>query len=104
MTHKPLENKWGDKVIFTDKSPKEVLKMLEEKGFDTAFLAGGGHINSAFIKDGLIDEIYLDVEPIVFGKGIKLFADSDFEYQLEFLEVNKLNKNTVQLHFKVKKA
>lgn len=55
----------------------------------------------AFMKEGLINEIYLDVEPLIFGKGIKLFADSDFEYNLELLEVNKLNENTVQLHYKV---
>lgn len=78
--------------------------MLEEKGFSETFLAGGGNVNSSFIKDGLIDEIYLDVEPIVFGKGIKLFSEEDFEYELELLEVNKLNENTVQLHYKVKKA
>lgn len=103
VTHKDLENTWGEKVIVTDKAPKEVLQLLEEKDFKEALLIGGGQINASFIKEGLIDEIYLDVEPLVFGKGIKLFADSDFEYNLELLEVNKLNKNAVQLHYKVKK-
>ncbi len=103
VTHQLLENKWGDKVIIIDQSPGEVLQMLEERGFSEAFLAGGGKLNSSFMKAGLIDEIYLDVEPIVFGKGIKLFADADFEVNLEFIEANKLNKNTVQLHYKVKK-
>ncbi len=103
MTHQINENKWGDKVIFTDKSPKEVLRLLEEKGFKEAFIAGGGKINASFMKLGLIDEIYLDVEPLLLGKGIQLFAREDFEYELELLEVNKLNKNTVQLHYLVKK-
>lgn len=102
MTYEQVENKWGDRAVFTGISPKEVLQMLEEKGLEKAFVAGGGHINSAFIKDGLIDEIYLDVEPIVFGKGIKLFAEEEFEYELELMEVNKLNENTIQLHYKVK--
>lgn len=103
MTHQKVENKWGDRAIFTDKPPKEVLKMLEGKGFTTAFIAGGGHINSSFMKEGLIDEIYLDVEPLVFGKGIQLFAPEDFEYELELLGVKKLSKNTVQLHYRVLK-
>lgn len=102
MTHQPLENRWGEKVIFTDKSPKEVLQILEEKGFKEAFLAGGGYLNSSFMKEGLIDEIYLDIEPLVFGKGIQVFSPEDFEYELELLEINKLNKNTVQVHYKVK--
>ena len=103
ISHEELENKYGDKVMVVDKTPKEVLKMLEEKGFETAFLAGGGLLNSSFMKEGLIDEIYLDVEPLIFGKGIKVFADADFEYELELIETKKLNENTVQLHYRVVK-
>lgn len=103
VTHQPLENTWGDKVIVTDKAPKEVLGMLEEKGFSEAFIAGGGKLNSSFMKEGLVDEIYLDVEPLLLGKGIQLFAPENFEYQLELLEMKKLNENTVQLHYKVKR-
>ena len=103
MTHHAIDNKWKDKVIITDISPKKVLNMLEEKGFKEAFIAGGGQINSSFIKEKLIDEIYLDVEPLVFGKGIKLFADSDFEFKLKLLESKNLNKNTIQLHYAVVK-
>lgn len=103
MTHQNIKNKWGEKVVVTDKSPKEILQMLEEKRFKEAFIAGGGKLNSSFMKEGLIDEIYLDVEPLVFGKGIQVFAPEEFEYELELLEINKLNENTVQLHFKVKR-
>lgn len=103
MTHQPIKNKWKDKVIITDESPKQILQMLEKKGFNETFIAGGGHINSSFIKEKLIDEIYIDVEPLVFGKGIPLFAPEDFEFNLQLLESVKLNKNTIQLHYKVLK-
>lgn len=103
VTYRPLENKWGEKVVITDKSPKEILEMLERKGFNEAFIAGGGKLNASFMKEGLIDEIYLDVEPLIFGKGIQIFAAEDFEYELELLEVKKLGEQTVQLHYKVKK-
>lgn len=102
VTHEKLENIWDDNVIFTDKSPKEVLAMLEEKGFASAFLAGGGLLNSSFAKEKLIDEIYLDIEPLLFGKGVSVFAPTtDFEFELKLLEVNKLNDDTVQLHYAV---
>lgn len=103
VAHERIENTWGDKVIVTEKPPKEILAMLEAKGFTTAFLAGGGQLNSAFMKEGLVDEIYFDVEPLIFGKGIKVFADADFECGLELLGTKQLNAHTVQLHYRVVK-
>ena len=103
VSHGQMENIYGDKVLITNQSPKEVLKMLEEKGFSEAFLAGGGQLNTSFLKENLIDEIYLDVEPLLFGKGIKVFAEGDFDVKLELIESKLLNKNTVQLHYKVLK-
>ena len=67
-----------------------------------AFLAGGGMLNASFMREGLVNEIYLDVEPLIFGKGIQIIAPSEFEYELELLEVKKLNKDTVQLRYLVK--
>lgn len=85
----------------TARTPQEALDLLKDT--KEVIIAGGGKLNSSFMKIGLIDEIYLDMEPIIFGKGIKLFTDSDFEASLELLEVNKINSNTVQLHYAVKR-
>ncbi len=103
VSHEAIENKWGENAIVTDGSPKEILKLLEEKGFETAFLAGGGQLNSSFAREHLIDEIYIDVEPLAIGKGIPIFAESDFELELKLLEVQKLNPDTVQVHYEVVK-
>lgn len=82
-------------------SPKEALETLKE--FDTVVVAGGGILNSAFLKEGLVDEIYIDIEPIVLGKGIKLFDDEDFETKLELLGAKQLSSNEIQLRYKVVK-
>jgi len=85
------------------KSPKEALKILKEKRFAKALIAGGGMLNSSFMKEKLVDEIYIDVEPLVFGKGIKLFSDNNFDAKLELVEAKNLSKNTIQLHYKILK-
>ncbi len=103
VSHEKIENQWGEKVIVTDKAPKKILEMLQVRGFETSFLAGGGTLNSSFMKGKLVDEIYLDVEPLVFGKGIRIFKEEDFEADLKLLEVNKLNSDTVQLRYEVVK-
>lgn len=100
MTRQKIENKWGDKVIFTDLKPKEVLSMLEKKGFSKVIVSGG-HLSASFMKEKLVDEIWIDVMPRVFTKGVRLFEGDDFDADLELLEVKKSAKNEVQLRYKV---
>ena len=103
LTHDPaLLSQQSPHMIFTDKHPRDVIAMLEEKGFKEALVAGGGILNSAFLKEGLIDELFIDIEPLVLGRGIPLFADGDFQPRLKLLEVKTLtNHQTVQLHYNV---
>ena len=84
-------------------TPQEAIKLAQEKGFSRVLVAGGSTINRSFMEQKLIDEVYLDVEPTIFGKGIPLFHPGDFECSLILLGTNNLNTHTVQLHYKVKK-
>jgi len=83
------------------RSPKEALELLND--FKEVIVAGGGALNTSFMSENLIDEIYLDVEPIVFGKGIRLFKKSDFEAKLRLVETKKLSNDEIQLHYQVLK-
>ncbi|MDZ4226739.1 MAG: dihydrofolate reductase family protein, partial [Candidatus Pacearchaeota archaeon] len=84
------------------KSPKEAIKKAKKLGFKTILLCGGGKINSSFMKLGLVNEIFLNVDPVILSKGIKIFNDSDFEKKLIFLGVKKLKNGIIQLHYKVR--
>lgn len=89
-------------TIFTNKQPRDVIAMLKDKGYKEALVCGSGILNSAFLKEGLIDEIYIDIEPLILGRGIPLFADGDFHPRLKLLEFKTLSNNqTIQLHYKV---
>lgn len=88
-------------VMFTDKSPKEIVKIVEEKGYSEVCIMGGSTTVSVFMQEGLVDEIFFDIEPLIFGKGMPIFMDVDFEYKLKLLETRKLNENTVQLNYEV---
>jgi dihydrofolate reductase len=83
------------------RSPKEALELLEKEGFQEALVAGGGQLNGSFMEENLIDELYLDIEPIVLGKGIKLFNGKELEIKLELIETRKLSENAIQLHYRV---
>jgi dihydrofolate reductase len=91
------------KFVSVTESPQEALNILKKQGFKTIMVCGGGELNASFMKENLIDEIYLDIESIIFGRGIRLFAEANFETKLELIGIKKLSKNEVQLHYKVKK-
>ena len=103
LTHDPvLLGKPSSHTVFTDKPPKDVLTMLGKKGYKEALVCGGGIVNGAFLKEGLIDEMYIDIEPLILGRGIPLFADGDFEAHLKLLGLKTLTNNqTIQLHYTV---
>ena len=82
-------------------SPREALEILRD--FENVIVAGGSILNASFLAENLVDEIFLDIEPVIFGKGIKLFTDDDFEAKLELMEIRKLSDNELQLHYKVLK-
>lgn len=102
MTKQKIKNKWDDKVIFTDLEPKEVLRMLEKKGFSKV-LVTGGHLSASFMKEKFVDEIWIDLVPRAFTSGIGLFAGDYFDANLKLLEVKRFAENEVQLRYKVVK-
>gem|GEM_PF-120724 len=83
------------------KSPQDALQLL--KDFKEVAVAGGGILNGSFIKEGLVDEIILDIEPVLFGKGIPLFGNIDCEANLKLLDVKKISENELQVRYKVVK-
>lgn len=69
---------------------------------DKVGVIGGGDFNGSLAKLGLLDEIILDIEPIILGSGKRLFGDYEVEFKLELIGSRKLGSDTVQNHYKVK--
>jgi dihydrofolate reductase len=103
LTTNPNLSSSDPRVIITTKSPKEVLGLLEEKGYSKVIIGGGGKLNASFLKDNLIDEIYLDIEPHLFSSGIPVTYHFNSDLELEFIDSNHLGPQTIQLHYRVKK-
>jgi dihydrofolate reductase len=68
-------------IEVTQKSPIELINDLEARGFKEVAICGGSQIYTMFMKAGVVDTLYITVEPILFGKGISIFND-DLHYKL----------------------
>lgn len=89
-------------VVFV-KTPEEALAVISARGFSVTTINGGSILLSSFAQKKLIDEVILDIEPFLFGKGIPLFKENDFELQLLLKDVTKIGKNSLQIRYSVKK-
>ena len=98
LTHDTSMKSPQANVLFTDKKPREILSLLKARGHTEAVIIGGTATVDAFMKAGLVDELILVVEPVLFGKGLPLL-NQDLDRRLVLLDVKKVNQNTVQLQY-----
>nr|AIA10586.1 RibD C-terminal domain protein [uncultured bacterium] len=90
-------------VEYTDGSPGEIVADLEARGYTEAVLTGGAQINALFLKSGLVDEVWLTVEPLLFGVGIDLFRGVEFDERATLIHVERLNEGgTVHLRYSLR--
>ena len=79
----------GVKTIFVQ-SPKQALSVVRAKGFRKTFVGGGSKTAGSFMKLGLINQLYIDIEPFVFGTGIPLLSEMKFESKLKLVKIKRL--------------
>ena len=92
-----------DMLEFTNDTPLKLIKKLENRGYNKMLLVGGGTINSLFLKSKLVNEIYLTIEPKIFGQGQELINEENLDSNLKLINIKKLNKQgTLLLKYKVK--
>lgn len=98
---KSRRSEW-DNLVFTDRTPGEILDELTREGYEEAILAGGALVNSLFAYDGLIDEIIVTISPKIFGYGISLFTP-EISMELELKEMKRLGRDLAYLAYRVVK-
>jgi dihydrofolate reductase len=84
-------------------SPKQAVDYLKSCGIENVIVGGGRQLGLAFVKDGLIDEIVLDIQPILFGSGTPLLGELDRCIQLELVNNEKLGHGAIRVHYKLLK-
>lgn len=106
MTRDPeLLKKQMEGALFTDKDPMGIVKIAEEKGFKQLFVVGGTQTNTAFLKANLIDEVWINIHPIIIGHGKYLF-DEVPEISIKNLELRDskpFDGGQMLLKYRVKK-
>jgi len=89
---------------FTNEKPKDLLSRFEKLGYKQMLLVSGGKLATSFFEENIIDELWLTIEPKIFGTGEPLVENKNFDINLRLLSIEKLNKQgTIVLKYEVKK-
>src|SRR2546423_8952023 len=87
-------------VIIED-AAEFVRKMKKQKGKGIVVFGGGDLAKSLFEAD-LIDEIVLNIQPVLLGSGIPLFHEMKQQIDLRFLSCRPLKDGGLVITYRVK--
>jgi dihydrofolate reductase len=80
-------------VEFTNASPAQLFLRFEKEGYEQMLIVGGPHIATSFLKEELIDELWLTIEPKIFGKGLNFAIEEKLDIDLRLLSHEKVNEH-----------
>lgn len=91
------EANWNNTKLIKDNMVEEVMKLKQQSG--KAISLGGITISQEFMKQDLIDEYWLAVQPVVCGKGRRLFDGLNGEIKLRLVDTKTFMSGVVVLHY-----
>jgi dihydrofolate reductase len=80
-----------------------VRRLKNEEGKDICVMGGGVLAKSLFEAD-LIDEVGVNIHPVLLGSGIPLFYEMSRQIDLELIKNQQLSNGCVVLTYRVKHA
>lgn len=80
----------------------EFVRRLKQQAGKDIWLMGGGSLASSLLAEGVVDEIDLNIHPILLGSGIQLFPEIGKQLELELTDCKAHKNGCVQLAYQVK--
>lgn len=87
QAHEPIEHD-GTTYSFVVDDIAEAVALASAAAGDRWVSLLGGSISRQCLRLGLVDELHLDVAPVLLGEGISLFAGLGQRIELERLETS----------------
>jgi dihydrofolate reductase len=92
-----------DQLEFVTSTPRALAKQLAARGKQRVLLAGGDAMSHDFFKAGLVDDVYISIEPLLFAAGKPMLASRQpLDTRLQLVDITHLNDaGTLLLHYTV---
>ena len=84
--------------IISDNVPNEIMKLKQQEGKDI-IIFGSPSAAHSLMKENLIDDYWLFVNPVLLGEGIPLFKNIIHRIKLKLVKSNMFTSGVVCLHY-----
>jgi dihydrofolate reductase len=92
---------WGNTILAKGDLSEEITKLKNSEGGDI-IAYGGATFVSALIKQGLIDDFHLFINPIAIGNGLAIFKELDSKLKLTLVKATSFDCGIAVLHYQPK--
>lgn len=87
-------------ILISEDSIAEARRIKSQPGKDI-WLFGGASLYHALMKEGLVDELWMSVHPILLGSGRRLFHGQDNRRKLTLLESKTYETGLVSVRYSI---
>ncbi len=104
VSHRPKPESWHPEAsyFFVD-SVKAAVDKAQELAGERTIAVNAGDVGSQVLAAGLVDEVAMDMVPVVFGSGKRYFGSIDGQHLLEDPHVVIQGDRVLHLRFKVRR-
>ncbi|MET9251947.1 dihydrofolate reductase family protein [Nonomuraea sp. NPDC003709] len=104
VSHRPMPKGWNPEAPFhfVDGVKAAMAKAQELAGARTVEVAAGD-VGGQVLAAGLVDEVAMDVAPVVFGSGKRYFGSVDAQHLLEDPDVVIQGNRVLHLRYRVRR-
>lgn len=102
LTSKVNISKIDGKATFLNPEKSSLKKFLQERNYKKIAILGGSKVYDFCLRNKMLDELFVTIEPYVFTSGIPMFLGKDFKkYNFSLQSIRRFNKKgTILLHYK----
>jgi len=95
-----LESVSGGAELVRGDAVEFVRELQRQEGGDIIVM-GGGALGTSLIEGGLVDEVGLNIQPVLLGRGTPAFRPMDHRVELELIEARPIAQDCVLVRYRI---
>jgi dihydrofolate reductase len=93
------KSEWDNTIVVNGNLKDEVTALKNNSGKDL-IAYGGSKFVSSLIKEKLVDELYLFINPVIIGKGMPIFQEVSEKHNLKLISSKTFECGIIVLTYK----